>query len=212
MEIEDFPSNSMGTPKVEEKEIPKKVVTGKVITRKPPMGRRVREMFFGGDFNSVRSYVIDDVLLPAARDMIADAFSQGVERLIFGDSRPGGGRRYASRTSGGVFGGGVGRTAYDRMSTRRDDREPMSRRARANHNFEEIILQSRAEAEDVLEQMDLILERYKQVSVKDLYELVGENFHYTDEKWGWTGRGIGGRVTRTSNGYLLDLPRPEQLD
>lgn len=212
--MENFPSNSQLPREPEDEKKPanlkvvKRVVEGDVVRKKKTLGKRFSEVFLGGDSKSVIEYVIQDVLIPAARDMIADAISQGVERMIFGESRPPG-RRPASRQ--GAFGGGSPINYNRYSSSRREDPRPtLSRQARAKHEFDEIIISTRAEAEEVLDQMYAILEKYDAVSVKDLYELTGVNYHFTDEKWGWTDlRGSG--VTRVSNGYLLNLPRTEAI-
>jgi hypothetical protein len=211
----DFPSNSHNPPPEPKPETEKtdkvvlKVVSGEVVRRKKPLGNRFMATFFGGDGSGVFDYVIKDVLLPAARDMVADAVSQGVERLIFGETRN---RRPGSR------GTSAGPVNYSRYSTpspvRRNDREerrPISRRARASHDFDEIILSSRGEADDVLNKLYDMLEKYGTVSVSDLYDLVGSTSSYTDEKWGWTELRDSG-VTRTRNGYLLNLPPAEPLN
>jgi hypothetical protein len=86
----------------------------------------------------------------------------------------------------------------------------LSRRARANFDFDEIILPTRVEAEEVIDRMFDLVAKYEMVTVADLYDLVGIQGNYTDEKYGWEDvRGAG--VTRVSNGYLLDIPRPEPL-
>lgn len=215
--MENFPSNSHRTKpahteevKPEEKKVTQ-VVTGEVTRRKKPLGKRLSETFIGGDATSVWSYVAFDVMIPAAKDMIADAFSQGVERMLFGDvrspSRRGGGSRYGSP---------AGHVSYNRFSgsgTRREREETrprMSPRARASHDFDEIILDTRAEAEEVLERMFDVMNQYQQVTVADLYDLVGVTGNYTDQNWGWQElRGAG--VTKAGRGYLLDLPKPESL-
>jgi hypothetical protein len=79
------------------------------------------------------------------------------------------------------------------------------------HDFNEIILATRVEAEEVLDRLFDILNKYQTVSVSDLYELVGITANFTDEKWGWTEL-RGSQVAKVRNGYLLDLPRPEPLD
>jgi uncharacterized protein YerC len=87
----------------------------------------------------------------------------------------------------------------------------MSRQARATHNFDEVILPTRREAEEVLDFLHDLLTRYETVSVSDLYELVGETGNFTDEKWGWTDL-AGASVSRVRDGYLLNLPRPVPID
>jgi hypothetical protein len=87
----------------------------------------------------------------------------------------------------------------------------MSQRGRAKHDFDEIVLDQRAEAEEVIDRLYDVVSRYEQATVADLYDLVGLSSTHTDHKWGWTDlRGAG--VSRIRDGYLLDLPDPEPLD
>jgi len=213
--VEEFPTNSHKAKAAPEENTDttkkiEKVTTGVVMTRKKPLGKRFAETFFGGDTKGVLNYVMIDVLLPAAKDMIADAVSQGIERMIFGEARS------TSRRTGMRPGGHSGYVSYNRFAPNNQQRqreEPrnVSRRARASHDFDEIILATRVEAEEVISRLFDIIARYEQATVSDLYELVGVSGNFTDEKYGWTDvRGAG--VVRTRNGYLLDLPKPEQLD
>ena len=87
----------------------------------------------------------------------------------------------------------------------------MSRRARGSHDFADIILATRVEAEEVIDKLFSLVSQYEQATVGDLYEMLGVERSFTDEKWGWDDlRGAG--VSRISSGYLLDLPRPIPLD
>jgi hypothetical protein len=217
--VDSFPGNShkaaqpadQGTEKKVEK-----VVIGKVVTRKQPLGRRVTSLLIGAEAKSSWMAVVQDVVVPAAKDMLTDAISQGVERLVYGEakSRP---RR------GPILGGGFqsGYTSYNRFggstntpvgrASGREEARPISRRARASHDFDEIILTTRTEAEAVLEQLYELLSRYEQVSVSDLYDLVGVSGEWTDEKYGWTNLS-GSNITRVREGYLLNLPKPDVIN
>jgi hypothetical protein len=207
----DYPSNSRSRNEPEE-QAPKKVervIEGEVLRRKKPWSRRIIESF-GGGTKGVGGFVLLDVLLPAAKDALADATSQGIERMLFGEVRS------TSRRPRGNRGGGS-YVSYDRYSddrnsrNRQSDRRQVSSRSRANHDFDEVILPTRVEADEVIERLFDLVSKYEAATVADLYELVGETSNYTDQKWGWTDiRGAG--VTRIRNGYLLDLPRPEPLE
>lgn len=211
--MDEFPGNASKAekePDPDSKNV-EKVVTGEVVRRKKPLGKRIKEIFVGGDARSVGNYVMFDVLVPAAKDTIADIVSQGIERMLFGEARS-----TSRRTGFRPSGGSPGYVSYNRFSpsqpTRREEpRAQISRRARASHDFDEIILSTRIEAEEVIDRLFDLVARYETATVADLYELVGVTGNYTDDKWGWTDiRGAG--VTRVRNGYLLDLPRPEPLD
>ena len=213
----EFPSNRHKdkspepAKKPEEKKVTQ-VTQSEALHRKKGLGKRVGETFIGGDASSVWEFVAFDVLVPAARDMIADAVSQGVERMIFGEARS------TSRRTGARP--GEPKIAYNRMSGSRrlgapDERSRheigLSRRARASHDFGEIVIPSRVEAEEVLDRLFDLADKYETATVADLYDLVGVTGTYTDDKWGWSDL-RGSKVTRVREGYLLDLPKPEPLE
>lgn len=217
--MEELPSNSQGArkPTSEPKKVEKvekkveKIVEGEVRTRKTPLGKRFMQTFVGGTAKSVWSYVLLDVLIPAAKDTIADAVSQGIEKMLFGEGRS------TSRRTGYRPGSSNPYTSYNRYSSSPSPREHrredprLSRRARASHDFQEIILATRHEADEVIDRLFSLVSQYDHATVNDLYDMVGISGDFTDEKWGWTDlRGAG--VTWIRNGYLLDLPRPEPLD
>lgn len=86
----------------------------------------------------------------------------------------------------------------------------MSRRGRARHDFDEIVLATRAEATDVLDALFELSSKWEEVSVADLYGLIGEEPNHVDETWGW--RSLqGADVLKVRGGYLLDLPDPQPL-
>lgn len=210
-----FPSNSHTAKPTQEEPATaakptrfEKVVTGEVRQRKQPLGKRMAETFLGGDAKSVANYVLFDVLIPSAKDMFSDAISQGFDRMLYGDSARAG--RRGSRSISESRGGHV---SYNRMAqgARREDPRPqMSRQARATHDFDQILLATRAEADEVLERMQDVVDRYQVVSVHDLYELVGETPQFSDAQWGWDSL-VGARAVRDGGGYLLDLPKPTPI-
>lgn len=209
----EFPGNRRAKPEPQPEKKVKRVVEGSVVRRKQPIGKRFAELFVAGDSKSVTQYVFLDVLLPAIKDTVVEAVSQGVERMIFGEVRSTNRRPGFSN---------VGHIAYNRYAASRAvggpprdnnpvGRQPMSRQARITHNFDEIILPTRREAEEVLDTMFDMLTRYETVSVSDLYEMVGETAQFTDEKYGWTDL-HSSSVSRVRDGYLLNLPRPVSID
>jgi hypothetical protein len=205
-----FPPNSFtgkGEPEPEDKseKTVEQVTTEQVTRRKKPLRKRFTGMFFGSDANTAGKYVVFEVLIPAAKDTIVEAGSQMIERLIFGESR----RR---RGSTPPLGGPTGYVSYNRYAMGQQQEAPrLSRRARSQHDFDEIVLGSRNEAEAVIEQLFELVSRYEAVTVADLYASVGLESTHVDNKWGWTDvRGAGVTKVR-GGGYLLDLPEPRPL-
>jgi hypothetical protein len=214
MDTPEFPSNSNVNKnvKIEEKDI-QRVTSGQATRRKKSFGRKFKETFIAGDAKTAVSYALVDILLPMARDTIVEAAQAGIERLILGDYRR---FKGTSRPPSGP----TGVVNYNRYSTQMGSangwtpisspQRALSRRARSQHDFDELLLDSRSEAEQVIDQLFDVVSRYDTATVADLYELVGLGSGHTDHKWGWTDlRGAG--VTRTRDGYLLDLPDPIPL-
>lgn len=211
---ETFPSNSKSskkeepTQKPEEKKL-EKVVTGTVKQQKKSIGKRLADIFLEDNTKSVGSYIINDVLIPAAKSMICDMVGWGgfAEILLFGDKRGSRTRRAGNRsyTSYGSYYKSSERDGWDRESPR-----DISKIARARHDFGEIILETRGEAEEVLSHLvDLTID-YGQATVADLYDLLGIDSNFTDNKYGWTDL-RNASVNRVRGGYLINLPRTQAL-
>jgi hypothetical protein len=87
----------------------------------------------------------------------------------------------------------------------------MSQRDRATHNFENIVLDTIRDAEEVLESLRNIADEYDGIAtVSDLYDLVNMSPEWTDEKWGWDNLSRA-QVRRVPGGYMVDLPKPIYL-
>ena len=74
-----------------------------------------------------------------------------------------------------------------------------------------IILESRAEAEEVLDRLDEMIEEFGMASVLNLYDLIGVTAPFTADKYGWTDI-RNATAVRVRDGYLLKLPRVMPLD
>ena len=197
----DYPSNSRKSHEApSEKARQEKIVEGEVIQRKRGLAGKVFQTFLSEDSPTVINYVVMEVLVPAAKNMVSDAVSQGIERILFGDSRP--------NHSSGIR---RGYTNYSRIVPGASDPRPaLSRQARATHNFDDVIIASRAEAEDVLDRLRDLISQYEVATVSDLYDLVGLTGEFTDDKWGWYDlRSASIRPIR--GGYLLNLPRTQPI-
>lgn len=212
--MQDFPANSAkararseGPPQDERPKKIERVTSGEAVRRKRSIGRQFKETFVGGSARMAFDYMVLEVVVPSVKDMLAEAMQSGIEKLIYGDSRPRRGITTPSSYSG------VGHVNYQGMSSNKPPTaRTLSQRSRARHDFGEIVIASRQEAEEVLDRMYDVLSRYGTVPVADLYELTGIQSSHTDHKWGWTSL-RGAKVARLrSGGYLLDLPNPEPLE
>lgn len=181
---------------LKEKKI-EKVVKGNVKTKKKS---GLSKLFISEDIVDIKSYVIFDVLVPAAKKAISDIVTNGIDMLLYGET----GRGRKSSTSSRIS----YRSYYERDDR---DRDKINRR-NSMYSYEDIILESRVEAEEVLNRLDELIDVYGMASVSDLYDLVGKSGlgRYTDCKYGWTDLRTATHV-RVRDGYLLKLPRATPL-
>lgn len=201
MEVDmDYKSNSHRSK--EEQQEPEhkveKVVTGEVKTKKRTGISKFADEFISEDARNVKSYIFRDVLIPAIKKTISDIITNGIDMLLYGER---GGRSRDTSASKISY-----RSYYD--SGRKD---PGPIRARNSYSYDEIIINNRGEAEDVLTRMDELISRYGVVSVADFYDLVGVQCSYTDNRYGWTDL-RSADVMRVRDGYQIKLPKAMPID
>lgn len=209
--MQDFPSNSQKAKATEPEEI--KPVTSAKTTgrRRRGLGRQFKDTFFDGTGKGALLHVVHERVLPSIRELMHDAVTDGVDYLFFGE-RNGRPRRPGVYSS--VWGSDnvPGKVDYTKPSKASSSARTLSTQARARHDFAEIVIASKAEANDVLDNMYELLSRQGMVSVADLFALTGIRPDHTDMKWGWTSlRGSRPVGVKKLGGYILDLPEPEEL-
>jgi hypothetical protein len=190
-----------------------KVVTGEAVQKPKSIGRKFKDIFFGGNVKASARFVTADVILPAFRDLLVDAISNGARRVVYGESM------YRSRRP----------TDYRPRVQYSNPINPMYRndprydtRPRANlpdqrnpyrterRDANDIVLESKMDADRVVESLFEIVDKYEVASLADLYDLLGWQSSHTDNKWGWTQlNNI--EVRQVRDGYLIDLPPLESV-
>lgn len=187
---------------MEEKKTPEKdrpkmeaVVNGKV--KKKGTGRRIMDSFIPEDVPDVKEYILFDRLIPAIKDTMVDLAVNTLEMIFYGKTS---GRRHR--------GSGSGHVDYNRVS--KDDRP--AKATRRNTDFNDILFESYADADQVLDILLDWIDRYGQASVLDFYDASGVSSHsYTDNNYGWTDLRDANIIRARGGGYILDLPTPRQL-
>lgn len=175
-----------------------KVVTGAAKTRKKSEAKKLASTFLPDDVASVKSYILMDVVIPGIKNAIADV----VSIMLFGEAGRIGGKK-----------GNGSKVSYQRYyDDRRDDRRDYARpRSAGGFDYDDIIFESRGDADLVLDQLDAAINQFGLVSVADLYDLAGITCpSHTANKYGWTDIRYA-KVVRIPDGYILQLPRAIQL-
>ena len=180
---------------VQEEKRVEKVVRGKVKTQKNNK-RKLADLFISEDAGNVKNYIFLDVIIPAVKKAIYDLVVGALDMSLYG-GRGGGGRRSTADR--------VSYTDYNSVR-RRDTRSYESARTTSGYSYDDIVLETRGEAEAVLSRMDEIMEEYEIVRVADLYDLVGITGEHTDNKYGWTNI-RNAKIVRVRDGWKIEMPR-----
>ena len=179
-----------------------KVVSGKVKTKKNEV-RKITDIFIAEDVSNIKNYVFMDVLVPAFKKAVSDIVKDSIDMLFYGETRR------SSNGSGARRSGSY--VSYSSISDPRDSGSYRSReRAVRGFDYDDILFESRGQADLVLEHMNNIIDEYGEVSVADLYDLCDLTAPYTANNYGWRRLG-NAEIQRVRDGYIIRLPRAVSL-
>ena len=183
-------------------DVPKKklesVVSGPVKTKKKGELQKLADVFISEDINNVKAHLLEDIVIPTIKKAIVDLVSDGISILFYGNS----GRSKASNASKVSYSG------YYKTSQNSNRPEKKERNTLEYNN---IIVSSRGEAEEIFVCLEELISQYGFASVADLYELVDKTAPYTASNYGWTDISSAG-VKPVREGYLLCFPKIAPID
>ena len=152
---------------------------------------------FSDDAEKVTSYILMDIILPTLADGITDVLKKSIDAIFGRESRS----SSNSRSSKISY-----RSYYESPDNRGN-----SAKTRGVYNYDDIIFNSRGEADEVLDRMDELVQGYGNVSVAEFYDLAGVSSEYTSNKYGWTDIHTAKVVRVSGDGYMIKLPRAMPL-
>ena len=171
-----------------------KVISGTAKSKKKNEIQKFADVFISEDVNNVKSYILLDVLIPAIKKAVSDIVTNGINMILYGESEKTKKNSTSSKISYRSYYDNDRKYSYNSSAVKR------------GYSYDDIILDNRGEAEDVLARIDELVATYGIASVADLYDLVGISGNYTDNKYGWTDV-RSATVVRTRDGYLIKLPK-----
>lgn len=193
---EKKPIEPTGDKKVE------KVVKGSVQKKKKSGFSKFADAFVEGDGQSIWTHVTQEIIIPSIKKAIYQTAADGMSMLLFGNT---------SQTGSRLSNNPGSKISYERYyDDRRDDR-PYRSRARTPYDYDDITFDTKSDAEEVLDAMRDIIDRYRIVSVADYYELSGERTVPNDNKYGWTSL-TNAYPDRIGDRWFIRLPRPFPID
>ena len=199
--MEEYTSNSDKSKeqRTEDKNI-EKVASGHLKSKKNSGLKKFADVFISDDVNSVKSYILMDVIIPAIKRGIVDA----INIILYGDTSRSKKSSPASKVSY--------RSYYESENDYRRDDRISTNRNRNRIDYDEVLFDTRGEAETVLDRMYDILREYGIVSVSDFYEISDiPNDNYMLNRYGWNDLS-GTKVARTRDGYIITLTKARPID
>lgn len=201
----EFPGNPKVNKTIRQRELPDPpVLSGDVVIRKTPIGRKLKQIFFGGDFKGAARSTVAEVLVPDMRELVWDSFTGFAKKIVFPSGRDQQrGRSPINATS---------RTTYN-MPLQRSAMLPnqppyLSRHGRMQ--VEDIILPTREDCEQILDYLTDIIDKERLATKADLMHALGRQWDFTAQSWGWGFLG-NAEIVQLREGYLLDLPPMEPV-
>ena len=171
----------------EKEKISPVVKSGKAKVKKPSTASKFAKMFLSEDARSTKDYVIEDVLVPKAKDLITSILKSIVDTLFYG--RGGGGSSSRSNSSYVSY--------RDYGSSRKEERR--SSTYRSQPMFSDIIFDNPQDATEVL------------ATVGNLYDLAGLKVPFTAENYGWADF-KNAKVVKTADGFVIKTPPCMPID
>lgn len=189
--------------KEEQKKVPEKrvqrVVSNSAKVKKTGDFKKFLNNFVAEDANSVKTYIVTDVVIPAAKKLISDIVRDGIDMILYGGSNP---RKTSSSGSKISY-----RNYYD---DKRDDRHRTNTATR--FDYDNVDFETRGEADAALTEMQEIIDVFGFVTVSDLYEMANLNAPYTSNKYGWMSVATAEVVRARDGRYYIKLPKASPID
>lgn len=200
--MEEYGPNSYKSREENRTDIPEKkvgkVIVGSAKSRKKGEMQKFADVFVSEDISNVKSYLFMEVIVPAIKKAISDVVTNGVDMILYGES----GRNRKNSTTTKV--------SYGKYYN--NDIEPRRSLPSGGFDYDEVVFETRGDAENVLDAMNDIISQYGIVSVGDLYDLANiSSDNFMANKYGW--KDISGcKAVRVRDGYILKLPKAIPLN
>lgn len=198
--VEDYKSNSYKSKETYsgdklEKKI-KRAVLGSVKVKKKNEIQKFADIFISEDIASVKSYILIDVLVPAVKKAVSDIVTNGIDMILYGETGKNEKKSTGSKKSY--------RNYHERGNEHKSNHFKSAKLDK--YDYDDLIFETRGDAEAVLDAMNDIISQYGVVSIGDLYDLSNiTTDNYAVNNYGWTDiRGC--KSIRVRDGYVLKLP------
>lgn len=197
--MEEYKPNSHKY-KQEQRELAEKTVKavtkGSAKVKKKSEFRKFTGAIISEDATNVGAYILTEVLVPAIKKAVSDVVTNGIDMLLYGETRSNKNSSYHKVSYSNYYG-----SSNERRTTS----------VKSRFDYDDIVFESRGDAEEARMQMLEIIDRYGFVTVADMYDMAQITAPYTSNKYGWTNL-RNAEVVRIRDGYIVKLPKALPID
>ena len=183
------------------------VISGKAVVKKKNILQKFKNAIVREDSKSIGEYIFDDVVVPIVIGGVSNILHSSIDAwLNRGDSRPtygySGGSSWRPNTQMISYGSFYG-------NKKPNQPQPVDRTK--IQDFGDVIVPTKADADEVIFQMDELISKFNQASIADLLDLVGEVPPTTMHRYGWTDFSAARAMRLMDGTYKIVTPRAELL-
>lgn len=174
-----------------------KVIKGSAGVKKQTNLGRVAGSMFTDNMAGAKEHIIYDILIPSAKNFALEAV-----KSILGMSGNGNYRAPAQTVN-------YGRPTYTNYSNYSNTYSNNTQRpSNQGIQYDNLVVNTKVEADDVLAAMNDTISRYGFVTVANLYQLVGRvDYPYVYDNYGWVGLPSAYPVANLDGTWSFKLPR-----
>lgn len=162
---------------------------------------RFKDAFIATSPKDVKKFVIKEVVIPGIIDIISDTLHRGVDMFLYGESRS------SSRRGRGIY---SSRPSYEEYYSKKNGNGRITTKSATGYHLDDMIFDSRNDADDKFEQLAELLAENEVVSVYEYYDICEQSADQTDWNYGWTSL-EGSSILRDRNGWRLHMPKPSRI-
>lgn len=222
MDLSQYRGNSNASKNdisVPEREPVTNVVSGRKIAETP--GRKFMSEFLSDDIHNIKDYIIYDVIIPALKNAISDTITNGIDMLLFGQTRVRGfnGSNTIKRIGNNTPYSSIYNSTNKVTRLSSNNVEPDRRQVsyRNSYSVQDVLIPftieephniTKGKANEALTALRMRLNKYGFVSVADFYEAVLNEVpdDIQDHKWGWYDLS-GAYIQQSREGFILRMPK-----
>lgn len=167
----------------------------------------------------IGSYVADEIIKPAIKNLIVDSVTSGINKMMYGErggpsgrgynnySQPGRGQHPQYTNYANRYAPGNQQPVQPNVQPSQDNRVNATR-----YGVDEYIINGRNDASHVLISLTEHANAYGTVSVADYYDSIGVPSEFTDNNYGWSAEGMArATIQPIRNGYVIKFPQVEVI-